>query len=182
MTRDDYYTLINAALVDHNWAAIPSALVAVALNSEVLDEDYELVLRCTHTPATEVRAVALICIAHLARIHRRLPDDRAVAIIKAALADPDPIVRGQADTAADDLEMFAPELGQHIRGVLLPNFLLWTPITWTRRGPCLWTAQVLDQLCELRRNDDPERPYSVSIGLEATELDALPTGWIIDLD
>jgi hypothetical protein len=78
--------------------------------------------------------------------------------------------------------MFAPELGQRIRGVLLPNFLLWTPVTWTRRGPCLWTAQVLDQLCELRRNDDPERPYSVSIGLEATELDALPTGWIIDLD
>jgi hypothetical protein len=25
-------------------------------------------------------------------------------------------------------------------------------------------------------------PYSVSIGLEATELDALPAGWIIDLD
>jgi len=53
-----------------------------------------------------VRGAALIGMAHIARIHRKLDRAAALSAIEAGLHDPDPHVRGQAEDAADEVETF----------------------------------------------------------------------------
>lgn len=53
-----------------------------------------------------VRMSAILGLAHLGRIHRRLDEARVRPLVEAALRDPDPAMRGRAGDVADDLEMF----------------------------------------------------------------------------
>ncbi|MBL9013601.1 MAG: hypothetical protein JNL83_05475 [Myxococcales bacterium] len=86
--------------------------VAAALVTATLDEPYEVAWPLVREHATdsepEVRAVAMLCIGHLALLHGRL-EDAGRALVEYALGDADPQVRTSAEDATADLERFANE-------------------------------------------------------------------------
>ena len=87
--------------------ALSKALVSLSLSDPDLRWTAELLLGLTHHENPNVRGNALLGLGHLARRFRALPDrDAAAAAVKAGLADANAFVRGQADSAADDLESF----------------------------------------------------------------------------
>jgi hypothetical protein len=93
---------------------LQEALVALALHEPDLTSAYEIIVRAGRDARPQVRATAILCLGHLARIHGTLPDDEVVSIITAGLQDEDELVRGQSENAASDLEVFLPELAQRI--------------------------------------------------------------------
>jgi hypothetical protein len=94
--------------------AIQQALVSIALLEKDLRWAYEMVLRGARMPHPGIRGTALLCLGHLARIHRELPSDEAVRLINDGLRDNDPYVRGQSENAADDVKMYVPELAARL--------------------------------------------------------------------
>lgn len=56
-------------------------------------------------PQKEIRQLAVTCIGHIARIHRRIDISKVVPALKRLQSDPD--VGGHADDALSDIEMFA---------------------------------------------------------------------------
>lgn len=66
----------------------------------------EICLRLAAHSDPKVRGNAVLGLGHLARVVGQLNLDVALPIVRAALTDPDPWVRGQADAAADDVEHF----------------------------------------------------------------------------
>lgn len=87
--------------------ALSKALVSLSLSDPDLRWTADFLLRLTHHSSPNVRGNALLGFGHLARRFRALPDrDAAAAAVKEGLADPDAFVRGQADSAADDLASF----------------------------------------------------------------------------
>jgi hypothetical protein len=89
------------------------ALVGVAYHEADLSAAVDFVVAGTEAASAEIRATAAICLGHLARIHRTLPDV-ALAAVKRCLHDPDPLVRGQATDAAGDVKVFAPDLAERL--------------------------------------------------------------------
>lgn len=87
---------------------IAHALVAVALLDDDFDFALSTVLRCAASEDAGVRGTAILCLGHLARIHRRLPEDPVNNLVQLALDDDNMYVRGQAENAAGDIEMFIP--------------------------------------------------------------------------
>jgi hypothetical protein len=53
-----------------------------------------------------VRGNAVLGLGHIARLHRTLDLPSALPLIRAALTDDDPYVRGHAESAADDVAMY----------------------------------------------------------------------------
>jgi hypothetical protein len=62
-----------------------------------------------------IRGIAMLCLGHAARIHRRIPAEPTIEIVKSGLADADDYVRGHAESAADDIAMFVPDVGRALR-------------------------------------------------------------------
>jgi hypothetical protein len=79
--------LVDVAFFDPNWQWVESVCV-----------------RLSDASAVEVRAIALTCLGHLARIHRQLDLDLAAPVIRRGLADAQ--LAGQAQDALDDLIVF----------------------------------------------------------------------------
>jgi hypothetical protein len=86
------------------------AIVHALLRSAYHDPDWRWVqeqcIRLSRHADPDVRGIAVLCLGHLARIHRRLDVDRALPVVHAGLADADPTVAGHAEDALDDLAMF----------------------------------------------------------------------------
>ena len=61
-----------------------------------------------------VRGIAILCVGHLARIHRFLPQEPTLKLISDALIDKSFYIRGQAENAADDIAVFVPGLTDKI--------------------------------------------------------------------
>jgi len=57
-------------------------------------------------PHEAVRGNAILGLGHIARIHRKLDLATAVPLVRRGLTDAHSYVRGQAHSAADDVEMF----------------------------------------------------------------------------
>lgn len=89
--------------------AVETALVGFALNEMDLVSAYSLVLDACSSTDDGIRGTAVLCLGHLARIHQRFPDRRAVEVVRTALADSDDYVRGQAHGAASDIARFLPD-------------------------------------------------------------------------
>jgi HEAT repeat protein len=94
---------------------IEKTLVAVAFHEKDFEFALQSVLACAASADAGIRGTAILCLGHLARIHGRLPDDSAIDIVRAGLSDPSEYVRGQAENAADDIELFVPSIGRRIR-------------------------------------------------------------------
>jgi len=89
-------------------AEIERVLISVALHEQDVDWSYSVILGATAATDGGVRGTAILCLGHLARIHKRLPDRQALSVVRTALSDADEYVRGQAHNAASDIEMFIP--------------------------------------------------------------------------
>jgi hypothetical protein len=62
-----------------------------------------------------VRGAAVLCLGHLARIHGRIPTEPTVPIIKKAMLDAEAWVRGRAEIAISDLDVYVPDVARQIQ-------------------------------------------------------------------
>jgi HEAT repeat protein len=98
-----------AQLASRDPDIVSGTLVSLGLFEENYEFAAPLILREAQDNDPIVRGAALIAMAHLARVHGRVPDG-AAEIVRKALADSDEYIRGQGETAADDIEQFVPEV------------------------------------------------------------------------
>ena len=88
---------------------VSKALIALSLADPDLAWTTAVLMRFTTHASPTIRGNALLGFGHLARRFRSLPGAALVrAAIAAGLADADAFVRGQADSASDDLASFLP--------------------------------------------------------------------------
>lgn len=89
-------------------------LVSVAFYE---DSEFALdaILSYARSPNASIRGTAILCLGHLARIHGFLPKEPVCEIVRAGLRDQSEYVRGHAESAADDIEIFVPAVGRSIR-------------------------------------------------------------------
>ena len=85
---------------------LAAAIMSVGLHDEDLAWAESFCARLALHDSPIVRGATLLGFAHLARRFGELREDRVRPLIEAGLADADAEVRGQADDAADDIEMF----------------------------------------------------------------------------
>ena len=81
-------------------------VIAVGLHSDDAAWAEAFCLRLAKHKSGNVRGNALLAMGYLAMRFGRIRDE-CVAAVSAGLNDPDDWVRGQADSAADDLEWYA---------------------------------------------------------------------------
>ena len=109
-TADEIDALVQANAIER----LSEALIGLTLASSAIDDAYGVVTRSDivnhHHPG--VRGAAVLCLGHLARLHRHIPAEPTVTIVERALKDPDEWVRGQAITAASDLRQFVPDVAK----------------------------------------------------------------------
>ena len=102
MSRDDV-----DAVIQRNQ---PDELLMTVLSAALYSDDPEwaesICLRLAGHEHFNVRGNAIVGFGHIARVHGKLNADRIKSIIEAALSDGSEYVRGQAETAADDVEHF----------------------------------------------------------------------------
>lgn len=97
---------IEAALARDEPGELLRVVLSAALEANDAAWAEDVCLRLAGHPHPNVRGNAVLGLGHLARIHGRLDEARALPAIEAALADADDLVRGQADAAAGDVEQF----------------------------------------------------------------------------
>jgi|SRR5215204_4236187 len=88
------------------------AVVSAALYSDDPVWAEAVCLRMAGHDNPNVRGNAVLGFEHIARIHRHLDESRVRPLIESALVDGNDYVRGQADSATDDVEQF---LGWKVR-------------------------------------------------------------------
>jgi hypothetical protein len=99
------------AAASENAETVAKAVLAVALHDEA-DWAVAFCERFARHTEAGIRGSALLGFGHLARRFRRLNGECVRPLLEAGLVDPDPWVRGQAESAADDVESF---LGWRLR-------------------------------------------------------------------
>ncbi len=98
-----------AALASGDTAAIAEAVVGLTLHEPDGRWMQDACLRLLDHPSSEVRAVAITCLGHVARIHRLV--DKAVVVPRLTVLLDDPAVGSRAADALDDISMFAVQDG-----------------------------------------------------------------------
>jgi hypothetical protein len=106
---------VDRALSSGTSEEIERTLVAIAFHEADFDFALATILTSAVSADPAIRGTAILCLGHLARIHGRLPADRVVDVVRTGLVDSNEYVRGQAETAADDIEQFVPSLRRGIR-------------------------------------------------------------------
>lgn len=86
--------------------AICEAMVAVAFNDDDWQWAQTRFVGLSEHPHSSVRALAATCLGHVARIHNRIDRDVVLPVLDRLFADP--ATRGYAETAREDVDMFAP--------------------------------------------------------------------------
>jgi|SRR6516225_3897304 hypothetical protein len=83
-------------------------IVHALLGTTFHEPDWEWVesrcLQYLESPVPDLRNTAIICLGHLARIHRKLHKTKVVQELSKYLVDPD--YSGRVEDALDDIEMF----------------------------------------------------------------------------
>jgi hypothetical protein len=102
ITRDDAERIASCAETD----VLLRAVLAVSLHDGDLAWAQGFCARFVGHPDPGVRGSALLGFGHLARRFGRLDAERVRPLLVTGLADPDAWVRGQADTAAGDVDFF----------------------------------------------------------------------------
>lgn len=91
----------------------PDAVGAALLASALHDPDWRWVqeqcLRHLQHGSEQVRALAVTCLGHLARIHGHLDTERVLPALDALRAHP--VLAGRVEDALDDIEMFVERGG-----------------------------------------------------------------------
>lgn len=97
---------VRAALRRDGAQELRQVVVAVALNDASYPFALELCVRLASHRDSTVRGNALLGFGHLARRFGEISDEGR-ALVKAGLADAEPHVRAQSESAFDDIELFA---------------------------------------------------------------------------
>jgi hypothetical protein len=85
---------------------LPTVLLAVALYEVDRDWAEQFCLLHARHPSPAVRGSALLGLGHLARRFRDLDRSQVEPVLQAGLADENAWVRGQAESARDDIAFF----------------------------------------------------------------------------
>ncbi|PPK90824.1 hypothetical protein CLV92_12328 [Kineococcus xinjiangensis] len=89
--------------------AATDALLELALNDPDRAFVEDLLVRVLEQPgAVDVRALAVTCLGHTARIHGAIGHHRVLPLLAGLRNDLDPDVACRVDDALGDIEMFAP--------------------------------------------------------------------------
>lgn len=97
---------VEAAISRNEPSELLYAVVSAALHSDDPTWAEGICLRLAEHEHFNVRGNAILGFGHIARIHHQLNEGRVKPLIEAALRDESDYVRGQADGAADDVELF----------------------------------------------------------------------------
>ena len=88
----------------------PDELSRAVLSAALYADDWQwaesVCVRLSGHENANVRGNAVLGFGHIARINRNLTESRVRPLIEDALRDEDAYVRGHADSAADDVELF----------------------------------------------------------------------------
>jgi hypothetical protein len=97
---------VERAMRDDDIDALLVAVIGVSMHDDDWRYAQDLCVRLSTHPHFNVRGNAVLGFAHIAHVHRRL--DRAVVqpIIQRALRDEHDYVRGHADAAVDDTQIY----------------------------------------------------------------------------
>jgi HEAT repeat protein len=114
MTSEFRYTSIDpisrkdatAAVSSGNQDELGLVALAVALHEPDVNWAQTFLISLVGNESPVVRGNAVQGLGHLARLHGKLDVVIARPVVVAALADPDPYVRGQAENAQDDLKVY----------------------------------------------------------------------------
>src|SRR5262245_35666462 len=97
---------VEAALTRNRPEELLLAVLSAALHARDLAWAQRICITLARHADFNVRGNAILGLGHLARIHGGLDRSTALPIIEAGLVDSHEYVRGQADSAADDVEHF----------------------------------------------------------------------------
>ncbi|KRE45524.1 HEAT repeat domain-containing protein [Paenibacillus sp. Soil522] len=86
---------------------IINALLGLALNEQDWMWVQDICIQFSNHSNYNVRGIAILCFGHLARIHGQLETEKVLPIVKKALNDTNDFVRGQANSALDDIQFFS---------------------------------------------------------------------------
>lgn len=87
--------------------AIVRGLVSLALYADDPEFIQDTMIQYSQHPHDNVKGIAILCFGHLARRFGKLDKELVLPIVQAGLQDKSEIVRGHADSALDDIKMFA---------------------------------------------------------------------------
>jgi len=85
---------------------IVNGLLSLALNADDGEFVQELMVPYTRHKNENIRGIAILCFGHIARIHGAVNKQLILPLIHDALEDESSLVRGHADSALDDINMF----------------------------------------------------------------------------
>jgi len=97
---------IKNALVKNDAEELSRAVLSAALYCEDSDFAENICLQLAHHEHFNVRGNAILGFGNIARIDRKLNENRVKPIIENALKDANEFVRGQANDAKDEIEYF----------------------------------------------------------------------------
>ncbi len=97
---------IEKAVAESNANELSLMVLSVALYSEDFEYAENFCVQLSNHEHFNVRGNAIQGFAHIARIHRKLNKDKVKPIIEKALKDKNELVRGNANDAKDDTEIF----------------------------------------------------------------------------
>jgi hypothetical protein len=97
---------VEAAIARNEPSELSLAVLSAALYAEDAAWAEDVCVRLAGHAHERVRGNAVLGFGHMARLHRRLDEQRVKPLIAAALQDESAYVRGQAEAAAEDVEVF----------------------------------------------------------------------------
>src|SRR4051812_47016647 len=92
LSREKLLALIESD--DHQ--TIAKELIGIAFYEEDFEFAFKVITQCVSHSKENIRGNAMLCLGHLARIHKRIPETPTVDILRRGLADNSEYVRGQA--------------------------------------------------------------------------------------
>lgn len=111
MTKLEIEDLIKSDQYDE----IAKEIIGLAMYEEDYEFSLKMVISCSYHTNEIVRGNGVLCLGHLARVHRKLPKESTISILNNALKDDSDYVRGQAFSAIDDIELFVPDIAKKIK-------------------------------------------------------------------
>ncbi len=86
----------------------PDKIASALLSVVIYDSDFEwvqsLCFQYVHSPHENVKWIAIICLGHIARIHRKIDKHTAITLLETLLTDE--MYGGQASDALDDITRY----------------------------------------------------------------------------
>jgi hypothetical protein len=105
---------INKILSSNDNRAICHALISMAFYEEDLDFCSTIIMKCFENKNEYVRGNAVLCIGHIARIHKIVYKELP-SIVYRGLNDSSSYVRGHAESALSDIRVFMPDLAKQMK-------------------------------------------------------------------